>query len=223
MSDPCLIPETQQDAQGEDATGAGALPTTPLPLSKGYEGTPTHPTPVPSSLVRQNAVLLRDVFTTSATPSSPVLFDYPKSRTASRTKNSTANDVEVVKPKPSRTVRKKKATVKKLPDVVEWVDLTAPEPPLTPSPRPMNDTVPHLNSLPRFPTPEETSWTTFTRVLPGICDITVSFNNSYCTNSYMHRITDDFLQVFTWDHLGAGRPLEPTWNGLTFSAYRHPQ
>jgi hypothetical protein len=211
-----VVPETQ----AEDDTAVGASLTTPPPLSRTFSMLPTCPNRAASLLARLSGAPRPDDSTTNAMPSSPGPSDSVKLRPASPRKVSIASGVVEPKKKLSTTVRKRKRTTRKLPDVYELVDLTADEPPLTPPPT--TDTeIPLLQSV--LPTMEQTPWRTLRSHLPGIYDITINYDTYYSTDNYWHRMSEELKSVFTWDHLAATRPVRPTWSALLFSDFRHPQ
>jgi len=198
------ITQHQPEPEEEDATDAGALPTTP-PRCATSSDMDVSPILVPSSSATQNAVQLPAETTTNATPSSAGHSGSKKSRTASRTKRSTSNDDGAPKNKPSRTARRMRAA-ETLPDVFEWVNLTEPDP----APRTMNTE--QLSTTYRIP--DLPGWITSTGTLPGICDITVRYN-PYCLNAqYVRHTIEDWKYVCLSDHRGPRRLQRPSWLNL---------
>lgn len=199
-------PEVLSDV---DDTEHGALQTTcvavldKLPREDLYH-------PVSSSLDKPSAVPLPVDSTNNATPSSTVHSGSKRSRTTSRTNNSTLNDASGRKNKQSRTVKKKNQE-NPIPDVYEWVDLTANE--VLPTPMPMKFTVPTCQGCMKQTT-DYPDWQTSTCSLPGIFDITVRYN-PYCLNAnYLRHALEDFKYVFLSDHRGPTRRQQPTWMNL---------
>lgn len=214
MSDLCQsmeeITQHQPDVPSDvDDTEPGALRTTCVAVLDKLPREDLYP-PAPSSSDSASAAPLPDANMNNATQNLIDLCGSKKSRTTSRTKNSTSKEGSERKNKQSTTARKTKR-VATLPDVYEWVDLSAHESLPTPMPTLFTDPISRTSTsaIPDIP-----GWITSTGTLPGICDITVRFNPYCLSGGYVRHIIEDSKYTLLSDHRGPTRRARPTWTNL---------